>query len=405
MLYSLRYFIAGRYIRSRNSHSMINHISRVSIVAMAMPVAAIIVLLAVFNGLESKVRRLYHAIDADITVTAAEGTTFVIDAAKIEALRQMEGVASLTLTLEQGAMAESKGRRSIVRLKGVDTLYNQTIPLSQQILSGEMLTQRNGKDYVVASIGVLQELGMGQGSIGDDVSIYTINRNRFSTLLPAGGYSRLDVPLMGVFALDENNNSLLLTSLRAAQRLLNYPDRASTIELRIDDERAASTIATRIQTLLGEEMRVLTRYQSNSIYRLMALEKWGIFAVAALVMAIASMSIVGTLIMVIIDKQEDIATLRTLGLTPRSIRKIFTAEGYLMTLISLVIGLTIGLLLTLAQQHLGLIRLNATAIGIDAYPVELQWSDVAATVAAYVVVAVTMVNLTIRAMVGKVIQN
>lgn len=405
MLYSLRYFIAGRYIRSRNSHSMINHISRVSIVAMAMPVAAIIVLLAVFNGLESKVRRLYHAIDADITVTAAEGTTFVIDAAKIEALRQMEGVASLTLTLEQGAMAESKGRRSIVRLKGVDTLYNQTIPLSQQILSGEMLTQRNGKDYVVASIGVLQELGMGQGSIGDDVSIYTINRNRFSTLLPAGGYSRLDAPLMGVFALDENNNSLLLTSLRAAQRLLNYPDRASTIELRIDDERATSTIATRIQTLLGDEMRVLTRYQSNSIYRLMALEKWGIFAVAALVMAIASMSIVGTLIMVIIDKQEDIATLRTLGLTPRSIRKIFTAEGYLMTLISLVIGLTIGLLLTLAQQHLGLIRLNATAIGIDAYPVELQWSDVAATVAAYVVVAVTMVNLTIRAMVGKVIQN
>jgi lipoprotein-releasing system permease protein len=268
-----------------------------------------------------------------------------------------------------------------------------------------MLTQRNGKDYVVASLGVLQELGMGQGSIGDDVSIYTINRNRFSTLLPAGGYSRLDVPLMGVFALDENNNSLLLTSLRAAQRLLNYPDRASTIELRIDDERAASTIATRIQTLLGDEMRVLTRYQSNSIYRLMALEKWGIFAVAALVMAIASMSIVGTLIMVIIDKQEDIATLRTLGLTPRSIRKIFTAEGYLMTLISLVIGLTIGLLLTLAQQHLGLIRLNATAIGIDAYPVELQWSDVAATVAAYVVVAVTMVNLTIRAMVGKVIQN
>jgi lipoprotein-releasing system permease protein len=401
MLNSLRYFIAGRYIRSRNSHSMINHISRVSIVAMAMPVAAIIVLLSVFNGLESKVRTLYHAIDADITVSAAEGTTFLIDSAKIEALRQMEGVASLSLTLEQGAMAESKGRRSIVRLKGVDTLYNQTIPLRQQILSGEMLTQRNGKDYVVASIGVLQELGMGQGSIGNDVSIYTINRNRFSTLLPVGGYSRLDAPIMGVFALDENNNSLLLTSLSAAQRLLNYPDRASTIELRLDDEREASALATRIETLLGDEMRVLTRYESNSIYRLMALEKWGIFAVAALVMAIASMSIVGTLIMVIIDKQDDIATLRTLGLTPRSIRQIFTAEGYLMTLISLGIGLTIGLLLTLAQQHLGLIRLNATAIGIDAYPVELHWGDVVATIAAYAAVAVTMVNLTIRAMVSK----
>lgn len=401
MLNSLRYFIAGRYIRSRNSHSMINHISRVSIVAMAMPVAAIIVLLAVFNGLESKVRALYNAIDADITISAAEGTTFIIDSAKLEALRQMEGVESLSLTLEQGAMAESNGRRSIVRLKGVDTLYDQTIPLSQQILSGELLTQRNGKDYIVASIGVLQELGMGQGSIGDTVSIYTINRNRFSTLLPVGGYSRLDAPVMGVFALDEDNNSLMLTSLSAAQRLLNYPDRASTIELRLKQEREASNIASRIQTLLGDGMRVLTRYESNSIYRLMALEKWGIFAVAALVMAIASMSIVGTLIMVIIEKQDDIATLRTLGLTPRSIRQIFTAEGYLMTLISLGIGLTIGLLLTLAQQHLGLIRLNATAIGIDAYPVELQWGDVVATIAAYAAVAVTMVNLTIRAMVSK----
>ena len=105
MLNSLRYFIAGRYIRSRNSHSMINHISRVSIVAMAMPVAAIIVLLAVFNGLESKVRALYNAIDADITISAAEGTTFIIDSARLEALRQMEGIESLSLTLEQGAMA------------------------------------------------------------------------------------------------------------------------------------------------------------------------------------------------------------------------------------------------------------------------------------------------------------
>lgn len=401
MLNSLRYFIAGRYIRSRNSHSMINHISRVSIVAMAMPVAAIIVLLAVFNGLESKVRALYNAIDADITISAEEGTTFIVDSAKLEALRQMEGIASLTLSLEQGAMAEAEGRRSIVQLKGVDTLYDATIPISQQMLSGTMLTQRNGKDYIVASTGVMQELGLGQGSIGEQMSIYTINRNRFSTLLPVGGYSRLDAPVMGVFALDEDNNSLMLTSLRAAQRLLNYPDRASTIELRLDDEHTANDTAERIEALLGDGMRVLTRYESNSIYRLMALEKWGIFAVAALVMAIASMSIVGTLIMVIIDKQDDIATLRTLGLTPRSIRQIFTAEGYLMTLISLGIGLTIGLLLTLAQQHLGLIRLNATAIGIDAYPVELQWGDVVATIAAYAVVAVTMVNLTIRAMVSR----
>lgn len=401
MLNSLRYFIAGRYIRSRNSHSMINHISRVSIIAMAMPVAAIIVLLSVFNGLESKVRDLYRAIDADIIITAAEGTTFAIEPDILEALRSTEGVASMTLSLEQGAMVQAGGQRSIVELKGVDTLYDATIPLSQRLLSGEMLTQRGGRDYIVASAGVMQALGLRQGSIGDNVSIYTINRNRFSTLLPVGGYSREDMTVAGVFALDEDNNSLVITSLRAAQRLLNYPDRISAIELRLDDEHTANDTAERIEALLGDGMRVLTRNQSNSIYRLMALEKWGIFAVAAMIMVIASMAIVGTLIMVIIDKRDDIATLRTLGLTSTAIRQIFTAEGYLMMLISLVMGVAIGLVLTLVQQHFGLIRLNATAIGIDAYPVELHWGDVAATIAAYVVVAWTVVNLTIRAMVSK----
>ena len=380
---------------------MINHISRVSIVAMAMPVAAIIVLLSVFNGLESKVRDLYRAIDADIVITAAEGTTFAIEPDILEALRATEGVASMTLSLEQGAMVQAGGQRSIVELKGVDTLYDATIPLSQRLLSGEMLTQRGGRDYIVASAGVMQALGLRQGSIGDNVSIYTINRNRFSTLLPVGGYSREDMTVAGVFALDEDNNSLVITSLRAAQRLLNYPDRASAIELRLDDESQAAAIAERIGEALGSEKRVLTRNQSNSIYRLMALEKWGIFAVAAMIMVIASMAIVGTLIMVIIDKRDDIATLRTLGLTPKAIRQIFTAEGYLMMLISLVMGVAIGLALTLAQQHLGLIRLNATAIGIDAYPVELKWGDVAATVAAYAVVAWSVVNLTIRAMVKR----
>ena len=380
---------------------MINHISRVSIVAMAMPVAAIIVLLSVFNGLESKVRDLYRAIDADIVITAAEGTTFAIEPDVLEALRSTEGVASMTLSLEQGAMVQAGGQRSIVELKGVDTLYDATIPLSQRLLSGEMLTQRGGKDYIVASISVMQELGLRQGSIGDFVSIYTLNRNRFSTMLPVGGYSREDMTVAGVFALDEDNSSLVITSLRAAQRLLNYPDRASAIELRLVDESQAGAIAERIGELLGSEKRVLTRYQSNSIYRLMALEKWGIFAVAAMIMVIASMAIVGTLIMVIIDKRDDIATLRTLGLTPKAIRQIFTAEGYLMMLISLVMGVAIGLALTLAQQHLGLIRLNATAIGIDAYPVELKWGDVAATVAAYAVVAWSVVNLTIRAMVKR----
>lgn len=393
---NLRYFIAGRYIRSRNSHSVINHISRVSVVAMAMPVAAIIVLLAVFNGLENRVKALYRSIDADITISADEGTTFPADTTELEALKRVEGVRSLSLVLEQGAMAENEGRKSIIRLKGVDELYNTTLPIADQILSGEFVTQREQEDYLITSMGVLQELGLGQGSVGDKVSIYTINRNRFSTLLPVGGYSRMDAEIAGTLVMDEDNNSLVLTSLRAAQRLLNYPDRISAIEVSVEGK--SDDVAEEIKRVVGQDKRVLTRYESNSLYRLMALEKWGVFAVAVLVMMIASLSIVGTLVMVIIDKRDDIATLRTLGLQEKDIKGIFTGEGYLLTLLSMFIGLTIGLSLSLAQQHLGLIRLDAVSIGIGAYPVEVHWSDVAATIVAYAIVAYVVVRLTVRAM-------
>jgi lipoprotein-releasing system permease protein len=378
---------------------MINHISRVSIIAMAMPVAAIIVLLSVFNGLESKVRDLYRAIDADIIITAAEGTTFAIEPDVLEALRQSKGVASMSLSLEQGAMVEAGGQRSIVKLKGVDTLYDATIPISQRILSGEMLTQRGNSDYIVTSAGVMQALGLRQGSIGDNVSIYTINRNRFSTLLPVGGYSREDMTVAGVFALDENNNSLVITSLRAAQRLLNYPDRISAIELRLDDESQASVIAERIASTLGSEKRVLTRNQSNSIYRLMALEKWGIFAVAAMIMVIASMAIVGTLIMVIIDKRDDVATLRTMGMTTPQVRDIFLAEGHIMARWSMVIGVVVGVALALCQQYFGLVRLNAATLMVDAYPVRLNIVDVVFTVAIYMAISSVITRLTVRRMI------
>ncbi|MBR4995410.1 MAG: ABC transporter permease [Alistipes sp.] len=394
---NLRYFIAGRYIRSRNSHSVINHISRVSIVAMAMPVAAIIVLLAIFNGLESRVKALYKAIDADITISAAEGTTFPIELLDRQALMGVEGVESLSLTLQQGAMVEAEGRRSIINLKGVDSAYSQTLDIADQILSGEWFTERDESDFMVASLSVMQELGMGQSSLGEKVSLYAINRSQFSSLLPIGGYTRMDAPVVGLFALNESNNSLVVTSLRAAQKLFNYPDRASTVELRLKDGADLRRVAANLKAVVGEEFKVLTRYESNSLYRLMALEKWGVFAVAALVMLIASLSIVGTLIMVIIDKRDDIATLRTLGLRTQAIARIFTGEGYLMTLAGLVIGLAIGLALTLVQQYMGIVRLNASSIGIDAYPVELQWADVVLTVVVYSLLAFAIVNLTVRA--------
>ena len=395
---SLRYLVAARYIRSRKSHSVINIISGVSVMAMATPVAAMIVLLSVFNGLEGMVRQLYRAVDPDITVTPAEGTTFAVADVDTAALRGVGGVEALSFVLEQGAMAEAGGRMTITGVKGVDGAYADVVPIAGQVFAGTFTVALDEQDCIVAGHGVAQELQLSRQATGTPVRLYAINRSRFSSLLPVGGYTRREMPVAGIYAVDEQTGERVFTSLRAAQRLFNYPDRASGIEVRVAEGADADAVARRLQSVAGEGMWVLTREQGNSIYRLMALEKWGVFLVAALVLAVASLSIVGTLVMAIIDKRDEIRTLRMMGADSRLVRGIFTGEGELLAAASLGGGLVAGVLLTLAQQHWGVVRIDAQTLMIDAYPVELHLSDVLLTAAAYAAVAWSIVRLTVNGM-------
>ena len=394
---SLRYLIAARYIRSRKSHSVINIISGVSVMAMATPVAAMIVLLSVFNGLEGMVRQLYSAVDPDISVAPREGTTFAVADVDAEALRAVEGVEALSFVLEQGAMAEAGGRRTIARVKGVDESYTDAVPVADRVVAGSFAVASEDADCMVAGQGVARDLQLSRLSTGETVRLYALNRARMSSLLPTGGYKRREMPLAGIYSVDEETGDRIFVSLGAAQSLFSYPDRASGIEIRVKEGADADDVARRLQEAVGGEMRVLTREQGNSIYRLMALEKRIVFLVAALVMAIASLAIVGTLSMVIIDAE----TLRTMGADGRLIRGVFTAEGELLALASLVAGLAAGTALAAAQQHWGLVRLDAATLMVDAYPVELRATDVLLTAAVYSATAWTITRLTVDAMLKK----
>ena len=399
MATKLKYFFAARYIRSPKSHSVINIISGVSIVAMAVPVAAIILLLSIFNGLERMALDNMKSIDADLLITPASGTTFAIDELPVERLREQADVAHFSYVLEQSALVEKDDYRAIVQVKGVDDAYTQVVPLARNLLLGEFKTHDSEGDYLVAAHGVMQDVGsLRATSIGEPLRLYAINRTRFSTLLPVGGYTRRDMAVSGIYSIDEDNRSQLITSLEAAQSLFNYADRASAVELRSRDEGSIDRLAEQVKAAVGEDFDVRTREERNSIYRLMALEKWGVFCVAVLVMIIASLSIVGTLVMVIIDKRDDVRTLRTMGARRDFVRAIFIAEGLLMALLSLVLGLVLGGGLALLQQHFGFVGIDAQTLQVNAYPVELHLGDVLLTVAAYAVVSIIVVNLTVRAL-------
>ena len=391
-------YIASRYLRSPKSHSVINIISGVSIVAMATPVAAVVLLLSIFNGLEDMVRSLYKVIDADIIVTPAEGTTLRVEDIDTAAMRRINGVEYLTLSLEQGVMAEVGEQRTIVQLKGVDEAFRATLPIAESVVLGTFTTQLDDSNSLVVGSTALQQLGvMPSSAVGQQVNLYAINRKRISSLLPIGGYTRRTMPIAGVYNIDEENGRRIYTSLRMAQQLLNYPNRISAIEFSLSADASPKEVAAQIAQCAAVEVRALTRNESNSIYRLMALEKWGVFFIALVVMLIASLSIVGTLVMVIIDKQQDMHTLRTMGASPALIRDIFIAEGHLMAAISLVGGVVLGGALALAQQHWGMVGIDTQTLLISAYPVEVHLSDILLTIVSYIIIAHIVIKLTVRA--------
>lgn len=403
MSLNLKYLIAARYVRSPKSHSVINIISGVSIVAMAVPVAAIILLMSIFNGLEDMTRDQFNAVDPDINITPRQGTTFPIGDIDAERLRSTEGVEAISFILEQSALVEAKDKRAIITVAGVDDGYTEVIPIKELLIAGTFTTSLDEADCLVAAQGVMYDLDMlNTSAVGQQLRLYAINRSRISTLLPVGGYTRRELPLTGIYAPKVNEkHSTIVTSLRAAQELFNYPERASSIEVRITEGADAERVAEALQSVAGESFRIRTREQSNSIYRLMALEKWGVFFIAMMVMLIASLSIVGTLVMVIIDKRDDMQTLRTLGATHRFVCDIFISEGRLMALISLAIGLIIGITLTLVQQIFGFVGIDAQTLLINAYPVRLSLVDVALTAVAYALISYLVINITVRAVMDK----
>ncbi len=365
---------------------------------MATPVAAVVLLLSIFNGLEDMVRTLYKAVDADLIVTPAEGSTLRISDIDTVAMRQIDGIRRFSLSLEQGVMVEAGEQLAIVPLKGVDQNFGATLPMGETIVLGTFTTQLGESNSLVMGSTALQQLGIAPSqAVGTPVNLYAINRKRISSLLPIGGYTRRTLPVAGVYNLDEENGKRIYTSLRMAQQLFNYPDRISAIELSLEADASPKQVIAELERCAKVGIRCLTREQSNSIYRLMALEKWGVFFIAVVVMLIASLSIVGTLVMVIIDKERDMQTMRTLGASPAMIRDIFVAEGHIMAAISLVAGVLLGSALALAQQHWGMVGIDTQTLLISAYPVEVHLSDILLTIVSYIVIAHIVIKLTVRA--------
>ncbi len=391
---------ARRYLSSRKSLSVINIISRVSIFAVGVPVAAMVILLSVFNGFEGLVRSMYNAFDPDILVTPVKGKVF--DTAEVAGARidGVEGIERMSFYLEENVLLEYRGRQTIATLRGVDENYGEVVPIDSLVVRGDYVLRFGDIEQAVAGMGIAIDLGMVNMSLLEPLNVYAPRRGNFSSLLPLDAYSAGRLFPEGLFELDaETNGKYVFSTVEFARDLLDYEGRASAVAIKTVPGASVESVRKDVETMLGDSYKAATRYeQKASIFRIMKYEKWGIFFITLLVLVIASFSIVGSLVMLIIDKRPDIGILITMGGDGRFVRRIFVDEGMLIGVLGTIGGVLAGVLICFLQQWFGILKLGGTFL-VENYPVSVQWQDIAVIVAATLAVNWIITKFTVSKMI------
>lgn len=377
------FFIARRYLFSKKSTHAINVISGISVVGVAIATMALVVTLSVFNGFHDLVASFFTSFDPQLKITPVEGKSVVADDPVLTQIRQLPQIEVATECVEDQALAIYKSRQMMVMIKGVDDNFDQLTHIKEILIGdGDFCLHAADMDYGIPGIRLAEQLATGY-SYDQPLHIYAPRREgQFDLTNPTEAFEEDDLYSPGVLfnvRQAKYDKNYIITSIAFARRLFDQQGMLTSLELRLKPGSNFERTKSEIKQLCGDRFTVKDRFeQQDDTFKIMKIEKFIAYIFLTFILMVACFNIIGSLSMLIIDKKDDVVTLRNLGANDKQITRIFLFEGRMISAIGAVIGIIIGLLLCWLQQRFGLVALGSSSgsFVINAYPVSVHPEDI-----------------------------
>ncbi|MBG7629940.1 MAG: ABC transporter permease [Bacteroidetes bacterium] len=364
-------YIAKRYLFSKSSNNTINIITLIATMGVIIGTLALFIVMSGFSGLRTFSIGFLNTSDPDIKITSIKGKSFDFNADIQTILNQEKGIASYSKVIEERAFFDFHDKTHIAYIKGVDSNYIHLNQIDSTVYIGTWLDKNIPLGVVVGS-GISNTLSVGVFEFLEPLKIYVPKPGKGYITNPNNAFNQINTQPIGIFGLnDEMDKKFTFLPLELAQVLLNYsPNQISAIELKVIENYNRDILIENLENLLGPDFNIETREQLNAVfYKMLNTENLASYLIFTLILIIALFNVIGAIIMMILDKRDDLKTLYSLGATIKEIKKVFILQGFLLTVFGLVIGLSVGVILVLLQKKYQLFMITQHL----AYPVEFTF--------------------------------
>lgn len=392
------FFIARRYLFSRKEKTVINLISWISLVGIAVSTIALVVVMSVYNGIGELTQALFNVFDPELVIEPAEGKTFKTHDIDYQRLTSNEGVKNVSQIVEENAWVTLRQAEAIVQLRGVDKSYGCSSGLDTMMFEGQYLLREGDEYYLLLGWNIMMRLGI-NSTTNVPLAVHIPKRGTKSmgfTLDEAfnNGYAYV----AGTFQVQEEiDNLYVVADIDFVRQLMNYgPDEVTSLAVTLNKGANLEKLKGELRQQLGDKYTVKDRYDQKPLYyKIFRSERLGVFLILSLIVLISTLNIIASLSLLIINKRKDISTMRAMGMTSSDIRRTFFIEGLMIALVGVVAGLVLGFVICLVQQQFGIVKIGANAI-VDAFPVAMRMVDFAATFGIVTLLSSLVVWITVR---------